>query len=139
MRILAVVQGNYGQRMVDHIGRRGPEDWSVETFLPPPFLPIILDDPDSDEVESYFDPLSHYLPAIFGKRFYKKVWEVHLMHTYLHEIGHAKHGLKNGWRGKVADHEDAAETFAWRWLEKRFDHLEVMGAMLLMWMIEDMG
>ena len=46
MRILAVVQGNYGQRMVDNIQQRGPDHWELETFRPPPALPIIVDDPE---------------------------------------------------------------------------------------------
>lgn len=46
MRILAVVQGNYGQRMVDNIQLRGPESWTVETFRAPRALPIIVDDPE---------------------------------------------------------------------------------------------
>lgn len=46
MRILAIVQGNYGQRMVDNIRRRGPTDWTVEIYKPPRVLPIIVDDPE---------------------------------------------------------------------------------------------
>ena len=46
MRILAVVQGNYGQRIVDNIRHRRPVDWTVETYEPPPVLPIIVDDPE---------------------------------------------------------------------------------------------
>ena len=46
MRILAVVQGHYGQRMVDNIQQRGPDHWELETFRPPPALPIIVDDPE---------------------------------------------------------------------------------------------
>jgi hypothetical protein len=46
MRILAIVQGNYGQRMVENIRRRGPAGWTVESFRPPPVLPMIVDDPD---------------------------------------------------------------------------------------------
>ncbi len=46
MRILAVAQGHYGQRMVDNIRRRCPRDWTVETYRPPPVLPLIVDDPD---------------------------------------------------------------------------------------------
>lgn len=46
MRILAIVQGHYGQRMVDNIRSRGPADWTIETFRPPAALPIIVDDPE---------------------------------------------------------------------------------------------
>lgn len=46
MRILAVIQGNYGQRIVDHINLRGPAGWKVDTFKPPPWLTMVVDDPD---------------------------------------------------------------------------------------------
>jgi len=45
MRILAVVQGNYGTRKVDNIRSHGPSDWTVEVFHAPRFLPQIIDDP----------------------------------------------------------------------------------------------
>ena len=54
MRILAVVQGNYGRRMVDNIRHRGPEHWTVETYRPPPMLPLILDEPEEVLPESLF-------------------------------------------------------------------------------------
>ena len=46
MRILAVVQGHYGQRFVDNIHLRKPDGWTLETYQPPTLLPIMLDDPD---------------------------------------------------------------------------------------------
>jgi hypothetical protein len=46
MHILAVIQGHYGQRIVDHIRLRGPADWTVQTFKPPPWLTTVVDDPD---------------------------------------------------------------------------------------------
>lgn len=46
MRILAVVQGNWGRRKVDNIRTNGPEEWSLEVFEPPLALPQIIDDPD---------------------------------------------------------------------------------------------
>lgn len=46
MRILAVTQGQWGDRMVDNIQTNGPLEWSVERFRPPRFLPAIVDDPD---------------------------------------------------------------------------------------------
>jgi hypothetical protein len=45
MRILAILQGHYGQRMVDNIRKRAPAGWGVETFEPPKLLPTIIDDP----------------------------------------------------------------------------------------------
>ena len=46
MHILAVIQGHYGQRIVDHIRLRGPAEWKVDTFKPPPWLTIVVDDHD---------------------------------------------------------------------------------------------
>lgn len=46
MRILALVQGRYGDRIVENVRRRGPEGWTIETFRPPRFLPPIVDDPE---------------------------------------------------------------------------------------------
>ncbi len=46
MRILAVVQGNWGKRKVENIRQNGPQGWTVEVFEPPLALPQIIDDPD---------------------------------------------------------------------------------------------
>lgn len=46
MRILAVVQGNYGTRKVANIRSHGPADWMVEVFDAPGSLPQIIDDPE---------------------------------------------------------------------------------------------
>lgn len=46
MRILAVVQGIYGNRIVENIRKHRPSDWSIEIFTPPRALPSIVDDPE---------------------------------------------------------------------------------------------
>ena len=46
MRILAIVQGNYGQRKVTNIRQRGPAHWRLETYTPPSVLPFLIDDPE---------------------------------------------------------------------------------------------
>lgn len=46
MHILAVTQGQWGDRMVDNIQANGPLEWTVERFHAPRFLPPIVDDPD---------------------------------------------------------------------------------------------
>jgi hypothetical protein len=46
MRILIVIQGNYGQRMVDAIKKYCPSDWHVHAYTFPTALPAIIDDPD---------------------------------------------------------------------------------------------
>ncbi len=46
MRILAVIQGHYGERYVEHISKTGPKDWTIETHRTPQSLPIILEDPE---------------------------------------------------------------------------------------------
>lgn len=46
MRILAVINGEYGQRHVDNIRAHLPEGWSIEVWKAPRLLPPIVDDPD---------------------------------------------------------------------------------------------
>jgi len=46
LRILALYQGHYGQRIVEHIKKFAPQDWVVETINPPRALPVIIDDPE---------------------------------------------------------------------------------------------
>jgi hypothetical protein len=46
MRIFAVVQGHYGQRIVENIRTHGPRGWTVECWRPPG-LPAVVDDPDA--------------------------------------------------------------------------------------------
>jgi len=44
MRIFAVAQGQYGQRIVENVRRYGPQGWTVECWRPPD-LPAVVDDP----------------------------------------------------------------------------------------------
>ena len=46
MRILAITQGLYGNRIAENLRSRGPENWIIETFIPPRGLPVIIDDPE---------------------------------------------------------------------------------------------
>ncbi|MDO8490722.1 MAG: DUF166 family protein [Dehalococcoidia bacterium] len=46
MRILAVVQGKYGERIVENIRALGPKDWTIESFTAPRALPVIIDEPE---------------------------------------------------------------------------------------------
>ena len=46
MRILALQQGHYGQRIVEHIGKTAPEGWEIETIVPPRALPVVIDEPE---------------------------------------------------------------------------------------------
>lgn len=46
LRILALVQGEYGDRIVRNINERGPRDWKVESLKPPGFLPPVIDEPE---------------------------------------------------------------------------------------------
>ena len=45
MRILAIVQGEYGRRMVENLRRQSPEGWEIESWTAPRFLPPVIDDP----------------------------------------------------------------------------------------------
>lgn len=46
MRILALRQGHYGDRIVEHIKISAPQDWVVEVITPPRVLPVVIDDPE---------------------------------------------------------------------------------------------
>lgn len=44
LRILAISQGRYGQRIVDNIRRYAPEHWQVQQWVVPASLPSVVDD-----------------------------------------------------------------------------------------------
>jgi hypothetical protein len=45
MRTLAFVQGQYGQRIVEHLNKHTPEGWGIESLPTPDGLPPIIDEP----------------------------------------------------------------------------------------------
>lgn len=46
MKLLAVINGDYGQRHVDNIRRHGPSDWNLEVWQAPRILPQVIDYPE---------------------------------------------------------------------------------------------
>jgi len=46
MRILTVVQGDYGRRIVEHLKVWAPQEWLIETVTIPRALPMVIDEPD---------------------------------------------------------------------------------------------
>lgn len=46
MRILAVINGEYGRRHVDNIRAHGPADWRIEVWEAPLVLPPVVDYPE---------------------------------------------------------------------------------------------
>ncbi|MFC2005221.1 DUF166 domain-containing protein [Chloroflexota bacterium] len=46
MRILTVVQGDYGKRITEHLKAWSPEEWEIETVTIPRALPMVIDEPD---------------------------------------------------------------------------------------------
>ena len=54
-RVLAVFQGQWGQRITENIQKRAPQDWSVESWTAPRILPPIIDDPQ-DYLPPSFPP-----------------------------------------------------------------------------------
>lgn len=46
MRILALHQGHYGERIVGHITEAAPKGWVIEVITPPRELPIVIDEPE---------------------------------------------------------------------------------------------
>lgn len=55
MQILAVVQGEYGRRIVANINAHRPSGWEIASWEAPPFLPPVIDYPE--------DYLPEALPA----------------------------------------------------------------------------
>lgn len=45
MRILAITQGRWGERMVEMARARGPKGWDIQVWAPPRALPMIIDEP----------------------------------------------------------------------------------------------
>lgn len=46
MRILALIQGAYGERKVKNLREHGPKEWTVEVLEVPKALPPIIDEPE---------------------------------------------------------------------------------------------
>ena len=46
MRIMALVQGQYGNRIVEHLRRFSPQGWSIEVVRVLDSLPPVVDDPE---------------------------------------------------------------------------------------------
>lgn len=46
MKILAMIQGEYGRRNVANIRANGPSSWSLETWTAPKALPPVIDEPE---------------------------------------------------------------------------------------------
>jgi hypothetical protein len=46
LRVLAVTQGQWGERIAEHIRVRAPSHWSVEVWAAPRVIPPIVDDPE---------------------------------------------------------------------------------------------
>jgi hypothetical protein len=53
LRILAITQDLWGERIADNIDSKAPEGWVVERWAAPPMLPLVIDDP-SDFLPSTF-------------------------------------------------------------------------------------
>lgn len=46
MRLIVVTQGGYGERVLDNLRRRAPEDWTIEHEALPEALPPIIEEPE---------------------------------------------------------------------------------------------
>lgn len=47
MKILAIVQGNWGQRFVDFIQANKPDSWEIKSISLPLTMPAVIDNPDN--------------------------------------------------------------------------------------------
>lgn len=46
LRVLAVTQGQWGERIADNVGRFHPDSWTVTRWAAPRALPVVIDDPE---------------------------------------------------------------------------------------------
>ena len=46
MKILAIFQKDWGKRIIENISQNAPSDWQIETYVMPPFLPSMIDEPE---------------------------------------------------------------------------------------------
>lgn len=46
MKILAIFQKDWGKRIVENISKNAPNNWQIETYVMPPFLPSVIDEPE---------------------------------------------------------------------------------------------
>jgi thymidylate synthase len=46
MKLLILIQGNYGQRIADHISAKKPQAWQLNTWLVPPITESVVDEPE---------------------------------------------------------------------------------------------
>lgn len=53
MKILAIREGKYGDRIINNIKERGPEDWSISTWTPPKIIEPVIDEPENYLPESF--------------------------------------------------------------------------------------
>jgi len=56
LSVLAVTQGQWGERIADYVGRHPPPSWTVHRWAAPRALPLVVDDPA--------DYLPRALPAV---------------------------------------------------------------------------
>lgn len=62
LRILAVTQGRWGERIVDNVSRFRPTDWAVQRWAAPRVLPPVIDEP-ADYLPKHF-PAADLLLAL---------------------------------------------------------------------------
>jgi hypothetical protein len=55
MRILAIINGEYGARHVENIRANGPDSWSIQTWEAPSVFPLVIDYPE-DHLPDTFPP-----------------------------------------------------------------------------------
>ncbi|MFC1654171.1 ImmA/IrrE family metallo-endopeptidase [Myxococcota bacterium] len=97
---------------------------------------VLLDDLDPAFVREINGTMRRHVPRTFTPDLLKKAWDAYLMQTFLHELGHWRYIRKNGHRGSEERHEQAAERFAWRWMERIYSPKVVAGVMGLSWVVD---
>lgn len=55
LSVLAITQGQWGERIADNLDRHHPSRWTVHRWAAPRALPLVIDDPD-DYLPAHFPP-----------------------------------------------------------------------------------
>ncbi len=53
MRILVIIQGNYGKRIVNNLFSNAPKDWKIDVWKAPLHLPPIIEEPEEFLPETF--------------------------------------------------------------------------------------
>ncbi len=95
---------------------------------------IVLDDLARADLARLNRVIGRHVPRTFDRASLRQAWDAYMLHSYLHELGHARFTRRG--RAGLARHEQEAERFAWRYLERLVPPEIVARVLALHWIIE---